>query len=792
MVYWIFIFILIFSPLAFGTVEQWSLTIMECLCVLALLLLVTERKRSHSNLKARAGNLYEIPGIVPLLCLWTYHVIQIIPLPPDLVKLVSPETHALYESTIGLTGPLGWISLSLNKKETLQEILRMTAYAAFYILTIQLLTKKELLKKTVAIVIILTSAMAFQGILQHFINNHKLLWLREVPQGSYFPFGPFVNRNHYAGFMEMLFPVAFGAFLAYKPGGNTSLRQKLLEAADKRANIYILLGFASVLIAVSIFLTLSRGGILSWFISMMILGLMVILSRKNDKMGMIIVVVVALIMLSVTWFGWNSIFNRFEQIGNIGSVEADARMNIWKDTMEIVRDFPVTGTGFGSFASIFPKYQTVITEGVVDHAHNDYIELLTDGGIIAFVLTSWFLFEVFWRSYKSFHLRKETYSIYLYLGSLTGLIAILIHSLTDFNLHIASNGLYFFFLSGLAVSTANTRLRDSLNRTYLKPLRFAPKRLMVVFSAIVLITTVALNGGFIAGNFVFAATQDARIDAGTDRKQILAVKDVIGKASLFDPLEASYYVKKAGIEMLMSNSKAAMPLYLQALKLDPVNGEYLQRMGLAYSDANDPGKADKLMQAAIACDKLTPTRYENYVSWLFNQNRKEDAMKTIKTAISLFPDITADFLTLMPRDGLSNDEILSVLPPRVAPYIAFGDYLCNTGKEDKAEDIYMRAYGFMSNETGIEPNWFYKVVQYYMKKGLNEKALAVMQQAKTYLPKDAGISLHAGELCEQLGMRDRAIQEYKSLLVIDPLNIDVRRKLDKLLAANPILNPSTP
>ncbi|HXW69322.1 MAG TPA: O-antigen ligase family protein, partial [Dissulfurispiraceae bacterium] len=769
-------------PLAFGTVERWSLTIMECLCVLALLIFLVD----SSKLKAQGSKqsvLYEIPGIVPLLCLWAYHVIQIIPLPPDLVKLVSPETHALYESTIGLTGPLGWISLSLNKKETLQEILRMTAYGAFYIVTIQLLTKKELLKKTVAIVTILASAMAFQGILQHFINNHKLLWLREVPQGSYFPFGPFVNRNHYAGFMEMLFPVAFGAFLAYKPGGYTSLRQKLLEAADKRANIYILLGFASVLIAVSIFLSLSRGGILSWFISMMILGLMVILTRKNDKMGMIIVVVVALIMLSVTWFGWDSIFNRFEQIRNIASVEADARLNIWKDTTEIIRDFPVTGTGFGSFVSIYPKYQTVITEGGIDHAHNDYIELLTDGGIIAFVLTSWFLLEVFWKSYKSFRLRKETYSIYLYLGSLTGLIAILIHSLTDFNLHIASNGLYFFFLSGLAVSTANTRLRDSLNCTYLNPLHFASKRLMLVSAAIVLITTFVLNAGFIAGDFVFAATQDSRISADTDRKQKRIISDVMGKASLFDPLEASYYYKKADTEMLMSNLKAAMPLYLQALKLDPVNGEYLQRIGLAYSDADDPGKADKLMQAAIACDRLSPVRYENYVSWLFNRNRKEDAMKTIKTALSLFPDITADFLTLMPRDGLSSEEILSVLPARVAPYIAFGEYLCNTGKEDKAEDIYMRAFGFMSNETGIDPNWFYKVVQYYTKKGLNEKALTIIQQAKTYLPKDAGISLRAAELCEQMGMRDRAIQEYEDVLAIEPVNIDVRRRLDKLQEA---------
>lgn len=775
-VYRIFLFILIFSPMAFGTVEQWSLTIMECLCVLALLLLVM-------GLKEKNLTLCEIPGIVPLLCLWAYHIAQIVPLPPDLMKLFSPETHALYQSTIGLTGNSGWMSLSINNKATVQEILRMTAYVAFYILTIQLLTKKELLRRTIAIVVILSFVMAFQGILQHLINNHKIFWLREIPGGGD-PFGPFVNKNHYAGFMEMLFPIAFGAFLAYKPrGSHVSLSAKLLEVASKRTNIYLLCGFASILIAVSIFLTFSRGAILSWIISMIILGCMVILSRKNDKSGMIILAVFTVIILAVSWFGWKPIFNKFEKIQIASNAVADERLKIWKDTANIIRDFSVTGTGFGSFESIYPKYQTHMTDHSVDHAHNDYMELLTDGGIIAFVLTSWFLLEILFKSYKSFRLRKETYSIYLYLGSLTGIIAILIHSTTDFNLHIASNGLYFFFLCALAVSSSNTRLRDNLNGTYLKPLKFSPKRIMIVSLTLILLATLTLNVGSIVGNFVFSLTKDSKLNAETDRKQILIVRDVISKASLFDPLEASYYYKEADTEMLMSNFKVAMNLYLQALKLDPVNSGYMQQTGQVYAAANDRETAEKLMQAGIACDKLNPERYKTYESWLFKLNRKGDAMNNIKIAVSLFPDMTMEYLTLMLQNGLNNEEMLSVLPPRVAPFIAFGDYLCNTGKEVEAEDVYKRAIGFTRNENEIKPIWFYKVSQYYTTKGLNEKALDIMEQAKTYLPEDAGISSNTAIIAEQLGMRNKAIQEYKSVLVLDPKNLDVRRRLDKLLAS---------
>src|ERR1039457_6584576 len=101
-VYIIFIFLLIFSPLAFGTVEQWSLLVMEALSVFALLRLLAEKKESSP--------FYKVPGILPLLSICIYYLVQLVPLPSSLVSIISPATYRLYESTEGIIKLPEWIS----------------------------------------------------------------------------------------------------------------------------------------------------------------------------------------------------------------------------------------------------------------------------------------------------------------------------------------------------------------------------------------------------------------------------------------------------------------------------------------------------------------------------------------------------------------------------------------------------------------------------------------------------------------------------------------------------------
>ena len=631
-VFSLFIFTLIFSPLAFGTVEPWSLTVMETASFLAFFLFLY---RSSPN---REDSLYEIPGITPLLCLLILVGIQLVPLPGSFVRLISPETYDIYKETIFIDHRVSWISLSLNKKATLTEFCRLSSYVVFYALAIQVLSRKESLKKTVAIVTIFASMLSLFAILQHILWNNKIYWVRGLTLGGN-PFGPYVNRNHYAGLMEMVFPVALSLFFFYKPHTTyKTLRRKIAEIFNvHRTNIHVLLGFSCVLIATSIFLTLSRSGIVSLCISMIIFGLLFMAKGTDKKRGIIITAVFVLVALAVGWFGWAPVIERFERLKNTQGNVSELRIDLWKDSANIVKDFPLTGTGFGTFSDIYPKYRTLEGNAIAGQAHNDYLELLSDGGITAFFLCIWFLGILFYKSYRIFRKRRELYSIYLYIASIAGITSILSHSLTDFNLRIGANGLYFFFLAGLAVSAANTRLRDGLNDTYLKK-RKVPMKSLTGAVGFFLIACCIFQGGVTIGKIYFSSIEDKRLDGRTSRPELVSIRETASKASFFDPLEAKYRYAIGNVERLLGGD--ALKVYRESLFLDPVKGEYLERLGLMMSELGKYDEADLMLRTGIIYDARDPDRYRRYALWLFSRGRVREGMKIAREAISLEPEKT--------------------------------------------------------------------------------------------------------------------------------------------------------
>lgn len=769
----IFLFILIFAPLAFGTVEEWSLTIMETCSILAIFLLLLR------NSKHKEAFLYEIPGIIPLVLLLVYIFIQLIPLPSEVIRIISPETYNLYRQT-SINEPQTWVTLSINRKATLMEFFRITAYAAFYVLTIQLLTKKDILKRTITVVVVFASLLSFLGLLQHILSNNKIYWFRELTQGGT-PFGPYVNRNHYAGFMEMIFPLVLSLFLFYKPHVTyDSFREKLVEIFNRqKTNIYMLLGFSSVLIATSIFLSLSRSGIVSLCLSMIIFGGMFIERGANRKRGAIIIIIFVLIVLSVGWFGWDPIFERFAKVKNAQGNISELRLEIWKDSRNIINDFPVTGTGFGSFVNIYPRYRTISGDGIADHAHNDYIELFSDGGAVAVFLSAWFVLTILYKSYRAFLRRREVYSIYLFIGSITGMISILIHSITDFNLHIGANGLYFFFLSGLVVSAANTRLRDGLDDTYLKKIKL-PISMLTIPVAVILFVSFIFNAGVITGKLYFSSIKNIKLNEKIPKEDLLSIKASAYRASFFDPLEAKYKYAIANAERLLSNNTAALKYYKKSVQLNPADGEYLQRTGLVMSELKEYDTAERLLRTGIKYDVSNPARYKRYALWLLSTGKKEEGIKNMRAAISLEPQKTREYITLMVLNGLSDEEISGSLPERVEPHLLFADYLYKTGKENMAEDEYRNAFQYIKNEKPVTPAYFYAAYRYYMKKDRYDDALRIMRMATEFLPDDAGIRITTAGLYEKLGITYRAAEEYKKALLIDPKNDEAKKRLDNL------------
>ena len=623
------------------------------------------------------------------------------------------------------------------------------------------------------------------AILQRFTSGNKIYWFYET-RASFF--GPYFNNNHYAGLMEMIFPVIFALFLFYKPSVSyPSIREKIVEIFSQiRTSEHILLGFSSLLVALSVFLSLSRGGIISLCISAGFCFLLT--ARKQGTLrssGITVVLLVFLLLISVGWFGWKPIFKEFENIRNDKGEITENRPVYWKDSMTVLKDFPITGTGMGTFGNIYPKYQSESFGRRLTHAHNDYLEFLVNGGIVGFLLFFGIPLTIILKSYKVVVKRREAYSIYITIGSICGIIAILIHSITDFNLQIGANGLYLFFLCGLAVSASHTRLREGLGNTLLKPMAPGSEKLFYSGAVCMLLLVpiiILINVGTIKGeSLLFSAARLSAAEKPTENhaEKIFKMEQ---KAFKFDPLDflSPWFAAKSAVRM--SEPKAALFYFKKAVHRNPVYGPLLQEFGMFLSETGENEPAERLIRAGIKYNRISSVRYKTYAEWLLANGQKDRGIDTLRTAISLNVKKSRSYIDFMDEKGLNINEIRNALPHRVEPRVSLAEILLDKGMQDDAERAYFDAFAYLDKKEEVSASCFFKASQYFKKQKQYDEALNIMLKGIEFLPDNAKIRVAAASLYEKIGIIYRATEEYKHALILDPKNRHVRKKLKELSA----------
>ncbi|MEW6587113.1 MAG: hypothetical protein AB1442_16070, partial [Nitrospirota bacterium] len=215
---------------------------------------------------------------------------------------------------------------------------------------------------------------------------------------------------------------------------------------------------------------------------------------------------------------------------------------------------------------------------------------------------------------------------------------------------------------------------------------------------------------------------------------------------------------------------------------NPTNGEYHQRLGLILSELGEYETADTALRSGIAHDSINPARYRRYALWLFAMGQREAGLEMMRKTISLEPQATRDDITLMILSGLGDDEIERAMPECAEPQIIFARYLRKTGNDSMAEEAYRRALRYLPKEEHKNTSYFHEVYNFYMKKERHEAALSIMERAKYYFPKDAGVRTAAGSAYEKIGMRDKAIDEYRAALAIDSKEKNAKKRLEILLS----------
>ena len=274
--------------------------------------------------------------------------------------------------------------------------------------------------------------VAIFGILQQLTFNGKLYWFREMRYGG-IPFGPYVNRNHFAGFIELVIPVAL---------------VPLVLGKVRKERWYVVGIFALVPIG-ALFLSASRGGIISFAVELGVLAIMMALRRAGGKHALAGGLVLLLAFLMVSWLGVHQILERFSSLQTL-EVSSGKRASMRQDTWRIFLDHRWTGTGLGTLQTVFPAYETRYDGKIVNHSHNDYLEALSETGIAGGLCCAWFLGVLFFDSLRHLLVTDKSFAAALHLSGLVACSGFLVHSLVDFNLHIPANVLLFLLIAHLA------------------------------------------------------------------------------------------------------------------------------------------------------------------------------------------------------------------------------------------------------------------------------------------------------------------------------------------------------
>ena len=276
--------------------------------------------------------------------------------------------------------------------------------------------------------------VAIFGILQHLTFNGKLYWFREMHFGG-IPFGPYVNRNHFAGFMELVIPISLAPLVLGKV---------------RRQRWFLVSLFAVVPIG-ALFLSASRGGIISFAVQVGFLVLWLIVRRTAGRNLVSGGAILLLAFLMVSWLGVQQLVERFSSLQSL-EVTSGKRASMRADTWRIFLDHPWTGTGLGTLQIVFPAYETLYDGKVVNHTHNDYLEGLAEMGIAGGLCCLWFLGVLFFDSLRRLSQPNGAFASTLQLSAFVACLGFLTHGLADFNLHIPANALVFFLLANLATS----------------------------------------------------------------------------------------------------------------------------------------------------------------------------------------------------------------------------------------------------------------------------------------------------------------------------------------------------
>ncbi len=629
------IFVLVFTQLAFGGVHVWAYSVFEIIVFILFFLFLLNQIVSQYRSSKESGKNADIvlqwvvsPLNIFIILIISLIVIQLIPLPPFMVKFISPLTFEVKKNAceimhVSSDDSIAWMNLSHYNFATYNELLKLLAYAALYFMVINSVKDQKRINILIYVLVGMGLFQVIYGIVQAYSGSQKIWWWTNI-YGKSWVTETYINRNHLAGFLKMLLPLCFGFVIANvkKSGSRQKYQDHSISRLKRFKNWFfsgeekpkiILFFFLGIVLGLGLLLAGSRGGIISFGISMFCMIFLFAFKNGYRKYGLIAACLCMLILAYGLHVGIEKTFERFEYFGDIYF-----RFERNESVVSMIKSFPVFGTGWGNFMYMYPRYGLPMYSDrlILGNAHNDWLEMASESGMVGTIIFIGALITFLVKSIRLWFRRKDSYAIGLGVGVIFAVIAISIHSFFDFNMHISANPMALSIILAIGFLSLHIGRHSNYDRFFYKTRSVSLKGR---FHLIVLVIFVISAGFFmlnkITGHLVAEAYCSTELNSTLNRDKKPPLED-IKKALKHDPSNAAYYDKLAHYYMRLpfesydsriEHNEIIVKNLEKAVSLNPVNGIYWYDLGVGYSYKDYDGsryysewlpRADKAFQMA--------------------------------------------------------------------------------------------------------------------------------------------------------------------------------------------------
>lgn len=364
-----------------------------------------------------------------------YVAFQLVPLPIALVRVISPMRAEIADALSDITGAARYAPLSVAPPTTWIHLSRICAYAIAFFVARQLVRRSPFGAWTAVMPLV-------------FIAASQAAWALLTHEGAELAAvsGSYPNRNHFAGLLEMTLPLAIGYSVSvlYRSGRRGVLAMTDVAKAVVPLSIALLL-FAAILVSSS------KGGTVASLLSLFFMSALWLgRGLPNTRRWPFLALLTVLLLIVFVFLTPSSLVERFGEAA--ASQDSEGRVPIWRDTLHLIAAYPIFGVGFGAFFPAFLRYQFAGAGLAWTNTHNDYLQLLSELGVVGFIAPALLLMSLFGRTIDAASEREAGETRFIGLACSGALLALLIHSLTDFNTYVTANGLVLAWIAGVAAT----------------------------------------------------------------------------------------------------------------------------------------------------------------------------------------------------------------------------------------------------------------------------------------------------------------------------------------------------